>query len=226
MPRNGLASSAHHPAQGDAGFTMLPSSDPDDAPGTAGRAVAVEATVAAAAGRTPAQKRWMGSLALSLGVDACIASAFYLIRLHGRTPRETGDFASDTVDLVHLAAVRLAVTLALTAVALVRGIPAKSSLAPHKRSPADRRLEEQALFWRRGALVACFAFLTACSVFTGAKCVVFAFPDPATERRLAPLLGATIFLVNVQVSVSPIKPLQNCSFAAESQWQSRGKCRF
>jgi len=185
-------------------FSRLAPSDPDElvpaaAAGTIYGSDAEPIAGSGLCGSTRAQTRWLWLLLLGLAADMLVVLGLYLVTPHQvARPSGAGKFRTDTVDLVYLGVARVVMVIALSTTAVVQGIPDRSSLPPHKRSTAERQKEDHAKVWRRGSVVAVFFILTVCSVFSGAKCVVFDFPDAQTEYRLAPLMAMTIGLINIQ----------------------------
>ena len=146
--------------------------------------------------RKVGQARWQRLLAGLLLTDVLVCSALYAV-----TPTLLGresTFAGDTRDTALLSLARVLGVAVLLRLAIVQGVPAESATPPHLRSASDRRKQDSAAYWRSGTLTVLFILLTACSVFTGVKCVVYEFVDAASENSMAPLFALSIGLINLE----------------------------
>lgn len=146
--------------------------------------------------RKVGQARWLRLLVGLLLTDVLVCSALY-----AGTPTLPGreaTFSGDTRDTALLSLVRVLGVAVLLRLAIVKGVPAESATPPHLRSSSARRKQDGAAYWRSGALTALFILLTACSVFTGVKCVVYDFVDAVAENSMAPLLALSIGLINLE----------------------------
>ncbi len=141
------------------------------------------------------QGRWRRLLIGLVASDVLVCSGLYAVTT--TLPGRESTFSGDTEDTLWLALGRVVSVVVLVWVATSKGVPAESATPPHLRSASDRAKQGSAMYWRRGSLAILFVLLTACSVFTGVKCVVYEFIDETSENHMAPLLALSIGLTNL-----------------------------
>ena len=153
-------------------------------------------------GRTPAQRKWWFAVCASLVGDLIVCIMIY-VTTHDFAPPlvGSGSYTEDTFDLLLLAIARPVVNGVLVALTLTKGMiePGNEDALPHKMSARARAQEANSFNIRLALQSLVFLTGTACSVFTGIKCILFDFESvKGSENLIAPFLGASIGTINFQ----------------------------
>lgn len=157
--------------------------------------------------RTRKQAKWWKILCVALLADL-VAPVLIFLSSRGFNPSAFsglglgaafGAMETDTVDVVLLSAVRVAVTIVLLYLTLTKGLmqAGNEDILPHKMSDSDRAQEDNSQKIRIVLLILIFLIGAGCSCYTGIKCIVFDFEAvPGVEHAIAPFLAASIAAIN------------------------------
>ena len=155
--------------------------------------------------RTPKQTKWWKILCMSLFADLTAPALVYLsshgFRLSSIDGAGSvfGAMETNTLDVVLLACVRVAVTVVLLYLVLTKGLmrAGNEDILPHKMSERDRAQEEGSQKIRIVLLILIFLIGAGCSCYTGIKCIIFDFEAVVGEEAyMAPFLAASIASIN------------------------------
>ena len=153
-------------------------------------------------GLTATQRKWWRIVGASLVGDLAVCTMIYLTTYNFAPPfTGGGSYTTDTLDLLLLAGARTVVNGTLLALILSKGMidAGNEDVLPHKMSARARAQEENSFRIRLVLLSLIFLAGTACSTYTGIKCILFDFDAvPGAENTMAPFLGGSIGSINFQ----------------------------
>jgi hypothetical protein len=146
-------------------------------------------------------------MSLSFVLDAVVSSMIYETTHAFAAPFNLSvgaafdAYITDTFDLLFVACVRILGSLVLLRLTLTMGLVASGNedTLPHKMSESALAQEENSQKLRILLISVIFLGGTACSVYTGIKCIVFDFEAViGDESMIAPFLAVSIFAINFQ----------------------------